>query len=59
MFIMMTISVILFIFGIDYQSTHFHHAIAHIFWLVIVIHAITKAKRFVNLFKKKEKRIIR
>ena len=53
-FILTTFSVILFIFGINRQSVQIHHAIAHIFWMVIFIHAITKTKRFIYLFKRKQ-----
>jgi hypothetical protein len=31
-----------------------HHAIAHIFWAVIIIHTVTKTKRFLQFFKIKE-----
>ena len=51
-FILMTFSVILFIADINDQFVRIHHIIAHIFWAVIIIHAIQKAKRFVNLLKK-------
>ena len=51
-FILMTISVILFIAKINVQSIHVHHIIAHLFWVMIIIHAITKVKRFVRLIKK-------
>jgi len=51
-FILMTFSVILFIADINDQFVRIHHIIAHIFWAVIIIHAIQKAKRFINLLKK-------
>ena len=51
-FVLMTISIFTFIGGVNNQNMHVHHAIAHIFWIAILIHAITKAKRFVYLFKK-------
>ena len=54
-FILMTVSIGFFLFGIDCQSIHIHHAIAHLFWIMILIHAIQKAKRFVHLFKKTSK----
>jgi len=51
----MTFSLINFIAGINDQSVHIHHIIAHVFWAVIIIHVIQKAKRFVQLFKDKFK----
>ena len=51
-FILMTFSVILFFGGINEQFVHIHHRIAHVFWAVIIIHAVQKSKRFVHLFKK-------
>lgn len=51
-FILMTFSVIIFIFSINGQFVRIHHVIAHIFWAVIIIHAVQKSKRFVHLFKK-------
>ena len=54
-FILTTVSVVFFIFRINHQSIHIHHAIAHLFWMVILIHAIQKAKHFVHLFKKTSK----
>ena len=51
-FILITFSVILFIAGINDQFVGIHHKIAHVFWAVIIIHAIQKSKRFVHLFKK-------
>jgi len=51
-FIMMSFSVILFIAKINDQFVHIHHIIAHIFWAMIVVHAVQKSKRFVYLFKR-------
>ena len=53
-FILMTISVIIFVGDLSYKTVHIHHKIAHIFWAVIVIHAITKTKRLISLFKNKK-----
>ena len=50
-FILMTVSFVLFIFGTGFQSVRIHHVISHLFWAVILIHAIQKAKQFVRLFK--------
>ena len=49
-FIMMTFSVILFIVEINDLFVRIHHIIAHIFWGVIIIHAVQKLKRFIQLF---------
>ena len=57
-FILMTFSVILFIAGINDQFVRIHHIIAHIFWAVIIIHAIQKAKRFVQLLKDKKNQTV-
>jgi len=50
-FLLMSVSIVLFIFGIGHQSVRIHHVISHIFWVVILIHAIQKVKQFVRLFK--------
>ena len=50
-FILMTVSIVLFIFGTGHQSVRIHHAISHVFWIVILIHAIQKTKQFMRLFK--------
>ena len=49
-FILITFSVILFIAEISDQFVHIHHIISHVFWAVIIIHAIQKSKRFIYLF---------
>ena len=49
-FVLITVSVVLFIFGTGHQSVRIHHAISHVFWVVILIHAVQKAKQFVRLF---------
>jgi len=54
-FILITFSVILFIGNINEQFVRIHHVIAHVFWAVIIIHAVQKSKCFIQLFKKKEK----
>ena len=51
MFILMTVSIIFFVGGVGDKSIQIHHAVAHIFWIVIIIHTITKVKRFIQLFK--------
>jgi hypothetical protein len=52
-FILMTISVIFFVGRICEQTVHIHHRIAHVFWAVIIVHAIMESKRFMRLFKRK------
>ena len=51
-FILMTFSIILFTGNISDQFVRIHHVIAHVFWAVIIIHAVQKSKRFIYLFKK-------
>ena len=50
-FILMTFSVFLFITKINDQFFRIHHIIAHIFWAMIVIHAVQKSKRFFSFSK--------
>ena len=50
-FILMAISVILFMVAVSDKSVHFHHAIASPFRFVIIIHTITKIKQFVACFR--------
>jgi hypothetical protein len=50
-FTMMTFSIVLFIFDTGSQTVHFHHVVSHIFWAVMLIHTIQKAKSFARLFK--------
>jgi|TergutMp193P3_1026864.scaffolds.fasta_scaffold26022_1 hypothetical protein len=69
LFILMAVSIIFFVGGVNHKSLHIHHAIAHIFWIVVLIHTIHKTKRFKQLVKqhkskdyklnKNEKQIIR
>jgi hypothetical protein len=51
-FILMTFSVFLFLGSVNEPFVRIHHIIAHLFWGVIIIHAVKKSKRFVYLFKK-------
>ena len=50
-FIMMTVTIIIFIFDTGGRAMHIHHQIAHIFYAMMIIHAIQKSKQFVRLFK--------
>ncbi len=51
-FILMTLTIVLFITKINDQLIHIHHITAHIFWAIIILHLVMKAKRFVSLLKK-------
>ena len=53
-FIIMTLTVLLFMIDVNVSFVHLHHQVAHIFCIVIIIHAIQKFKRLVSLFKKKK-----
>ena len=57
-FILMTFSVILFVADVSDRFVHFHHQVGHFFAVVMIAHTIQKAKRFVLLFKKKQKQTI-
>ena len=50
-FILMTFSIILFVFDVGEMMVKIHHDIAHIFFMVMIVHSIQKSKRFVQLFK--------
>jgi hypothetical protein len=50
-FILLTFSIILFTFGVSEQFVNIHHTITSPLRLVIIIHLLTKAKRFVSLLK--------
>jgi len=51
MFILLTVSIVLFVGGVSHKATHIHHAVAHIFWMVILVHAIHKTMQFKRLFQ--------
>jgi len=50
-FLLMTLSIILFIAEVNPRIVHIHHVTAHVFWAVIIVHMITKAKQFVTCFR--------
>lgn len=52
-FIMMSISIIFFMIGIPLLK--FHNVIGHLFILIVIVHTIDKCKRFIALFKSKNK----
>jgi hypothetical protein len=51
-FVLMTLNIIVFVFKVNDWLIHVHHVIAHVFWAVIIIHAIAKTKSFIRLFKR-------
>lgn len=53
-FILMLLSILLFLVGFGSFSLKFHHVIGHLFALMIIIHVIDKAKRIIFLFKNKK-----
>lgn len=48
-FILMLLSIVLFIAGTPFPI--FHNVIGHLLILIVVIHLIDKAKRFISLFR--------
>jgi len=48
-FILMTLNIIVFVFKINETLVNLHHTIAHIFLAVIILHTITKTKRFLQI----------
>ena len=50
-FVIMTVSVIPFVFKISDTFIHLHHQIGHIFSIVMLVHTIQKMRRFAQLFK--------
>ncbi|MDR0438408.1 MAG: hypothetical protein LBH22_08950 [Bacteroidales bacterium] len=50
-FILMTLNIIVFVFKVNDKLIHIHHIIAHIFWAVIIVHAIQKTKQFIACFR--------
>lgn len=51
-FILMLSSVLLFVIGFNGSFIIFHHIVGRLFFLIVIIHAVTKFKRFIFLFKK-------
>lgn len=47
-FTLMLLSIVFFIVGIP--LSRFHNVIGHFFVLIVIIHTISKAKRFISLF---------
>ena len=51
MFVLITFSIIPFVFDVNDRTVHIHHDISHVFKFVMIVHAIQKAKSFAKLFK--------
>jgi hypothetical protein len=51
-FVLMLLSVLLFIFELKYSFIVFHHIAGRLFFLFIFIHIATKFKRFISMFRK-------
>lgn len=51
-FVLMLSSVLLFAFELKDSFIAFHHIAGTLFFLIIIIHIVTKFKRFISLFRK-------
>lgn len=54
-FILMLSSVFLFAFEINDSFIVFHHIVARLFFLILIIHIVTKFKRFISMFGKNKR----
>ena len=54
-FILMLSSVFLFAFELKNSFIAFHHIVGRIFFLIILIHIVTKFKRFISMFGKNKR----
>ena len=54
-FLLMTFTIILFIFDVNEQTIRIHNVVSHVFWIVMIIHAVQKSKHFMQLFKNKKR----
>ncbi len=52
-FLFLLLSLLLFLTGFTESTMHFHLLFAHLFALTIIIHAVTRLKQFVLLFRGK------
>lgn len=50
-FVLISLSVLLFIFGFNIPFVEFHNTAGNYFSVIIIIHAIDKSKRFISFFK--------
>lgn len=51
-FVLMLSSVFLFIFELKDSFIAFHHIAGRLFFLILIIHIVTKFKRFISMFRK-------
>ncbi len=50
-FLFLILSILLFLTGFTESTMHFHLLFAHLFALTVIIHAVTRLKQFVLLFR--------
>lgn len=50
-YILLIISILLFLTGFTESTMHFHLLFAHLFALTVIIHAVTRLRQFVSLFR--------
>lgn len=53
-FLLMLVSIVALIIGMGTPALEFHNIVGHLFILIIIIHTVTKAKRFITLFNSKK-----
>jgi hypothetical protein len=54
-FLLLIISLLLFLTGFTSSTLHFHFIFAHIFAITIIVHSCTRLKQLIYLFRKKAK----
>lgn len=54
-FVLMLSSVFLFISGLNDSFIAFHHIAGRLFFLILIIHIVTKFKRFIFMFRKNKR----
>lgn len=54
-FVLMLSSVFLFIFELKDSFIAFHHIAGRLFFLILIIHIVTKFKRFISMFRKNKR----
>lgn len=63
-FLLLIVSLLLFLTGFTDHTLHFHFVFAHLFALTIIVHSVTKLKQLLDLFlksrnnKKRSKKVI-
>ncbi|MGV8134021.1 MAG: hypothetical protein AB2L20_02315 [Mangrovibacterium sp.] len=50
-FMFLAISILLFLTGFNESTMHFHLLFAHLFAITVIIHAVTRLRQFVLLFR--------